>query len=287
LKSTNHKDMLCIVIPVFNRLRFTRDCIESLENQTVPADKVIIVDDGSTDGTEEVLNQLYPDVVVLRGDGNLFWTASINMGIRHALLLGADKVMTLNNDTIASNTFVENMLKGSKLKPDALIGALDVDSETKKPYYGGEILNWTWSTSRYLLDCLSKEQQKGLHECSLFPARGLLIPKIVLETIGLFDEERLPHYMADYDFTLTAARNGFKIYCNYDAVLYTYPEEGGDHKIRKAKTWANYWKHLFNIKGGGNLKNFTRYTMKNCPPGSIVPSLFTGYTRRLFGFWLK
>jgi GT2 family glycosyltransferase len=279
--------MLCIVIPVFNRLKFTRDCLDSLEKQTVRANKIIVVDDGSTDGTDEILQEWYPDVTVLRGNGNLFWTASINMGIRHALLLGADAVMTLNNDTIASPTFVEQMIEGSKLAPNALIGALDVDSVSRKPYYGGEILNWTWSTSKYLLEVLSKEQQKGLHECSLFPARGLLVPKVVFDTIGLFDEDRLPHYMADYDFTLTAARNGFKIYCNYDAVLYTYPDEGGDHKIRKAKTWANYWKHLFNIKGGGNLKNFTRYTIKNCPPGSIVPSLFTGYTRRLLGFWLK
>jgi len=279
--------MLCIVIPVHNRLQFTRECLDSLEKQTRRADKIIIVDDGSTDSTEEVLKEWYPDVDVLHGDGNLFWTAAINMGIRHALLLGADQVMTLNNDTIASDTFIENMMEGSRRAPKALIGALDVDSVSKKPYYGGEILNWKWSTSRYLLDCLSKDEQKGLHETSLFPARGLLIPKVVFDTIGLFDEERLPHYMADYDFTLTAARHGFKIFCNYDAVLYTYPDEGGDHKIRKAKTWANYLKHLFNIKGGGNLKNFTRYTLKNCPPGSVVPSLFTGYTRRLFGFWLR
>jgi GT2 family glycosyltransferase len=258
-----------------------------LEKQSVRADKIIVVDDGSTDETGEVLNHWYPDVDVLRADGSLFWTASINMGISHALSLGADKVMTLNNDTVASPTFVEKMLDGSRKAPNSLIGALDVDFVSNKPYYGGEILNWTWSTSKYLLDCLSKEQQKGLHETSLFPARGLLIPKTVFDSIGLFDQERLPHYMADYDFTLTASRCGFKIYCNYDAVLYTYPEEGGDHKIRKAKTWSNYWKHLFNIKGGGNLKNFTRYTIKNCPPKSVVPSLFTGYTRRLFGFWLR
>jgi GT2 family glycosyltransferase len=279
--------MLCIVIPVYNRLQFTKECLESLEKQTVRADKIIVVDDGSTDGTEEVLAEYFPDVVVLKGDGTLYWTASINMGIRHALLLGADHVLTLNNDTVASPTFIENMLKASRAVPTALVGALDVDSSTKRPYYGGEILNWKWSTSKYLLDFLKKEEQRGLHEVSLFPARGLLIPKLVFEDIGLFDEERLPHYMADYDFTLTAARNGFKIYCNYDAVLYTYPEEGGDHKIRKKKTWSNYLKHLFNIKGGGNLVNYTRYTVKNCPPGSIFGALFTGYTRRLFGFWLR
>jgi GT2 family glycosyltransferase len=279
--------MLCIVIPVHNRLQFTRECLDSLENQTVRADKIIIVDDGSTDNTEDVLKEWYPDVDVLHGDGNLFWTASINMGIKHALLLGADYVMTLNNDTIASPTFIEKMVEGAEMAPNSLIGALDCDSQTKKPYYGGEIMNWKWSTSKHLLDCLSVEEQQGLHETSLFPARGLLLPRIVFDEIGLFDAERLPHYMADYDFTLTAARHGFKTYCNYDAVLYTYPEEGGDHKIRKAKTWSNYWKHLFNIKGGGNLKNFTRYTLKNCPPGSVIPSLFTGYTRRLFGFWLR
>lgn len=279
--------MLCIVIPVHNRLEFTRECLDSLERQTVRADKIIVVDDGSTDSTEDVLREWYPNVDVLRGDGSLFWTASINLGIRHALLLGADYVMTLNNDTVASPTFVEKMMDGARRAPGALIGALDVDSVSKQPYYGGEILNWNWSTSRYLLDYLPKEDQNGLHESSLFPGRGLLIPRKVFDVIGLFDEERLPHYMADYDFTLTAARNGFRIFCNYDAVLYTYPEEGGDHKIRKAKTWSNYWKHLFNIKGGGNLKNFTRYTLKNCPPGSVIPSLFTGYTRRLFGFWLK
>lgn len=279
--------MLCVVIPVHNRLQFTKDCLVSLEKQTVRPDKVIIVDDGSNDGTEEVLAEMFPNVDVLRGDGTLFWTASINMGIRHAMLLGADHVMTLNNDTLASPTFVENMLRASRAVPNALVGALDVDSSTKKPYYGGEILNWKWSTSRYLLDFLKKEEQRGLHEVSLFPARGLLIPKVVFDNIGLFDEERLPHYMADYDFTLTAARRGYKIYCNFDAVLYTYPEEGGDHKIRKRKTWTNYWKHLFNIKGGGNLVNFTRYTLKNCPPGSIMAALFTGYTRRLFGFWIR
>jgi GT2 family glycosyltransferase len=209
------------------------------------------------------------------------------MGIRYALGMGADHVMTLNNDTIASTTFVEKMMAAATKKPNALIGALDVDSTTKKPYYGGEIIDWKWSRSRYLLDILKKEEQKGLHPVSLFPGRGLVIPKKVFETIGLFEERRLPHYMADYDFTHMALRNGFPIYCNYDAILYTYPEEGGDHKVRKVKSLKNYFNHLFSIRGGGNLKNFTIYTIRNCPPAQIISSLLTGYARRLAGFWMK
>lgn len=279
--------MICIVVPVHNRKAFTRDCLQSLYRQTVPADFIIIVDDGSTDGTNEMLRNEFPEVILIPGDGTLFWTASINAGIRHALTLNVDHVLTLNNDTIAPPEFLEKMIEGSRRKPNALIGALDIDTATRKPYYGGEIINWMLSKSTYLLETLKKEEQKGLHEVSLFPARGLLIPIHVFDKIGLFEERFLPHYMADYDFTHKARRHGFSVYCNYDAKLYTYPGEGGDHKIRKNKTLKNYFNHLFSRKGGGNLVNFTVYTFRNCPPKYILPSLVTGYARRLGGFWMK
>jgi GT2 family glycosyltransferase len=279
--------MICIVIPVYNRKRFTKDCLQSLRIQTMPADHVIMVDDGSTDGTKEMLRDEFPEVIVIEGDGNLFWTAAINLGIRRALSLKADYILTLNNDTVAFPDFVEKMLWQAKNNPRALLGALDIDITSKKPYYGGEIFNWRSGASKYLLQTLGKEDQKGIHEVSLFPARGLLIPRIVFETIGLFEEKRLPHYMADFDFTLLAIKKGFKVYCNYEAKLYTYPEEAGDHKIRKRKTLKNYFNHLFTIRGGGNLRNFTVYTLRNCPTKDIPFALVAGYARRLGGFWVK
>jgi len=279
--------MICVVIPVFNRKEYTRDCLKSLYNQTQSVDYIIVVDDGSTDGTKEMLASEFPDVLTIEGDGNLFWTASINLGVKVALSLGADYVMTLNNDTVASTTFIENMLLAAKQNPNALIGALDIDMTTKKPYYGGEIFNWRTGSSQYLLGCLKKEEQTGLHEVSLFPGRGLIIPRVVFDTVGLFEEVMLPHYMADYDFTMLARKGGFKVYCNYDAKLFTYPEEGGDHKIRKRKSLKNYFNHLFSIKGGGNLKNFTVYALRNCPPKDMVIALMAGYVRRIGGYWIK
>lgn len=275
---------LYIVIPVYNRKEFTEDCLLSLKGQ-IPMDRIIIVDDGSTDGTKEMLAAKFPEVIVLSGDGNLFWTAATNMGIRRALELGAEYVMTLNNDTIATEDFVAKMMDGAKQRPFSLIGALDLDVKTKKPNYGGEIINWTLAKSTYLLDHLSESEQHGLHEVSLYPARGLLIPRKVFETVGLFEEKLLPHYIADYDFTHLARRNGFPVYCSYDARLYTYTEESGDKKIIKRKTLKNYYDHLFSIKGGGNLRNYTIYTLRNCPPLLIPVSLLVGYARRFVGFW--
>ena len=279
--------LIYIVIPVHNRKEFTRNCLHSLQRQTVTATQIIVVDDGSTDGTNEMLVKEFPGVIVLSGNGDLFWTASINLGITHALAAGADYILTLNNDTVATENFLEQMLRAARSSPNSLLGALDVDMKTRKPYYGGEWVDWVWGDSRYLLDELKAEEQMGLHEVHLFPARGLLIPRIVFETVGLFEEKKLPHYLADYDFTQMARRNGFKVYCNYDAKLYTYPDEGEDHKLRKEKSIRKYFLHLFSIKGGGNLKNFTIYAFRNCPRKYLPASLLTGYLRRFAGYWLK
>ena len=235
-----------------------------------------------------MLAQEFPEVIVLFGDGNLFWTKAINMGIRKALELGASYVLTLNNDTVATPDFLEKMMYWSERTPNSLLGAFDISFNSKKPYYGGEIVNWPLASSRMLLDELDEAHLHGLHEVSLFPARGLLIPKKVFDKIGLYAEKDLPHYMADYDFTLLAIRKGFKVYCNYDAKLYTFPEEGGDAKIKqKKKSLKNYYDHLFSIKGGANLRNFTVYTFRNCPKRYLPLSLVMGYLRRLGGYWIN
>jgi GT2 family glycosyltransferase len=234
-----------------------------------------------------MISEKFPEVKILRGDGNLFWTAAINMGIRHALDNGAHYILTLNDDTHAPEDFLAQMLKWTKEYPDSLFGALAVDSQTGIPHYGGEIINPIWNTSRYYLDILSPQDQKGLHEVSVYPARGLLIPRVVFDKIGLFDEKKFPHYFADFDFTRLAIRNGFKVYCNYDAKLLTYPDEGGNKKILKKKTLRNYYLHLFGIKGGGNLKNFTLYSIRHSHPLVLPYHLLRGYCQRIISYFLK
>jgi len=279
--------MIYIVIPVFNRKNFTRDCLESLRTQSCKDFKTIVVDDGSTDGTGEMLRTDFPEVIVLEGDGNLFWTAGTNLGIRYALENDASYILTLNNDTIVPEGFMDRMVYWSRREPDALLGALSVDINSKTPYYGGELVNWRRGSGIFLLDTLPAENRKGLHEVSLFPGRGLLIPRKVFDKIGLFDEKTFPHYAADNDFTLSARRHGFKIYCNYDAWLYMYPDATGTILNRRKKNVKRYFNHLFGIRGGGNLRNYTIYVLRHCPPSQIPAALFVGYIRRIGGYWIR
>ncbi|GAB4447259.1 MAG: hypothetical protein Fur0028_02110 [Bacteroidales bacterium] len=279
--------MIYIIIPVHNRKEFTKNCLLSLRKQTYKDFRTVIIDDGSTDGTAEMLANEFPEVHVIRGDGNLWWTAATNLGVKYALENNADYVLTLNNDTIATEDFLEKMIYWAERRPNSLLGAFAIDAETKKPVYGGEIINWKWGNSKSLLNILPKEQWYGLHEVTHFPGRGLLIPADVFRKIGLYDEKHFPHYAADYDFTHRAIRAGYKVYCNYDAKLYIYPDVSGDAENRKKKSLKNYYNHLFGMKGGGNLKVFTKYAFNNCPARCLLQYLFFGYIRRIFGYILK
>jgi len=279
--------MIFIIIPVHNRKEFTKNCLLSLRAQTYKNFKTVIIDDGSTDGTGEMLEKEFPEVHVIKGDGNLWWTAATNLGVKYALDNDADYILTLNNDTIATPDFLEKMIYWAEKTPNALSGAFAIDADTKKPVYGGEIINWKWANSKFLLDILPKEKWHGLHEVTHFPGRGLLIPAEVFNKIGLYDEKHFPHYAADYDFTHRAIRAGYKVYCNYDAKLYTYPEVSGDAENRKKKSVKNYFNHLFGIKGGGNLKIFTIYTIKNCPTKYFPFFIPIGLIRRIFGYLIR
>jgi GT2 family glycosyltransferase len=278
--------MLYIIIPVFNRWHYTRECLESLRGQTSQDFRTVVVDDGSTDETAAALARDYPEVEVVTGDGNLFWTAGVNAGIRRALALGADRVMTLNNDVVAAPDFVAQMLAAAAQHPTAVLGALEFDANTGETIYGGERLDFRTNTTYKLLEELPANQRTGLHPVTYLPGRGLLIPRAVTDKIGLFDEKRLPHYLADFDYTSVARRAGFPVYCNYDAKLSTYPEESGQTLTRKQRSIKGYYQHLFSIRGGGNMVNFTHFALKNCPKPYLPYFLLNGYARRLVGYFL-
>lgn len=279
------KSCTFIIIPVHNRILFTDSCLKSLCNQSIQDFKIVVIDDGSTDGTEELIKNQYPEVILIKGNGNLWWTAATNMGVQYALGHGAKYILTLNNDTYAPTDFLEKMLYWAEQVPTALLGALAVDAETLQPVYGGERIRWNCGDSIMLLDHISPDDLHGLHEVTHFPGRGLLIPSKVFRTIGLYDQKNFPHYAADDDFTHRASRAGYPIFCNYDAHLFIYPTASGSVDLVIKKNLNNYYQHLFGIKGAANLKYFTRYCLLNCPRRYLPWFLLRGYFQRIFGYW--
>ena len=283
--------MIFIVTPVYNRKEFTRNYLKALSLQTSKDFKVIIVDDGSNDGTSEMIEKEFPEVILLKEEGDLWWAAATNIGVKYALEQNeVDYIMTLNDDTLPTIDYIEKMILHSKEHPDALLGAFTVDANTGENVFGGHIMNWSICIYEDLLKTKNIKKFEGLYEVNVYPGRGLLIPKRVFEDIGFYDEKNFPQTVADLDFTVRATNFGYKIYCNYDAKIKEYPEESGGISIRKKKSWKNYYTHLFGYHGGGNLIWFTKFVIKNAPRKYLVQCLFFGISRRVGGYlrdWIK
>jgi GT2 family glycosyltransferase len=282
--------MIYIVTPVFNRKEFTKNYLIALRDQTNKNFKIIIVDDGSTDGTAEMIENEFQEVILLKENGDLWWAEATNIGVRYALEQGATYIMTLNDDTLPIQNYMEKMLEWSNKKPEALLGAAAIDANTSDFVYGGQYLNWKTKITKDLLADIKLKDRVGLHKVNFFPGRGLLIPRKVFEDIGFYDSKNFPQTVADNDFSIRAYNAGYEIYCNYDAIIKMYPEESGGIKLINEKSWKNFYEHLFGMRGGGNLKWFTIFVFKNAPRKYLFQYWINGVSRRIGGYlirWIK
>ena len=85
--------MIHIIIPAYNRVTFTVNCLESIKRQVNYKDlNIVLIDDGSTDNTFNIIKKKFPKVKILKGTGFLFWTGAIDLGIKHVLKIGKKEI---------------------------------------------------------------------------------------------------------------------------------------------------------------------------------------------------
>jgi len=280
--------MIYIVIPILNRLHYTIGCLKSLRTQSYKNFKIIIVDHGSTDGSSSFIKSNYPEVLIIQGYINMWWTAATNLGILNGIELGASYILTLNNDVLLPSNYLQALVDAAnQAPPHSLIGSSGIDSETKEVIFRGVKGNWLTLNTIYFADKIKVRPENGLILVDNFPGRGLLIPKIVFDKIGLFDERKFPHYYADDDFTLRATKAGFKVFCSWDAKLITYSHASGASEIKKSKGLYGLFLHLTSIKGAGNLNDFILYSIRHSPKYLIPFVLLNGTLRRIINYYSK
>lgn len=109
-------DLVSVVIVNYNGNRFLPDCLESLRRQTLPRHRyeVILVDNGSTDGSLALVREHFPEVHIVSAGKNLGFTGGNNLG---ATLAHGDDIVLMNNDTVADPHWLEQLVATAEAHP--------------------------------------------------------------------------------------------------------------------------------------------------------------------------
>lgn len=259
-----------VVIPTFNRRDTLFECLRSLEKQSYSSIMVVVVDDGSNDGTLSALKASFPQVIPLCGDGLRWWSGSMNLGLAYVLARASaqDYVLSCNDDVILGPEFL-NLLVGDavQLGGRAIVGSIAVDSlDRKKVVFRGTRIDWlkgVWSG----IAADSKEQSNPILSDSL-PGRGTLIPITAFLDAGFYDASSFPQYFGDEDFSLRAKKLGYSLHVSQVAVLVSHVAMTGTG--RHNQTLVSFVKSLFSIRSPNQLVRRFRFTWRHCPRQFLI-----------------
>ena len=210
-----------IVIPVFNRREITLRCLEKLFSSAAMDTCVIVVDSGSTDGTQQAISEKYPQVILLQADPSAWWAAATNIGIKKAMSSGCKYVLTCNDDNLVSPDILHKLISVAEVHPGSIVAATICDlNHNDTVIFSGRKRSQLTDRFSYMNHFQSyNTMQKGLREVDLLHGKSTLFPVSVFESTGLFDEENFPHLFADDDLVLRAKHNGYRLLVDLDTVV--------------------------------------------------------------------
>jgi GT2 family glycosyltransferase len=225
----NDKNILVsIIIPHFNGKEILTKCLNSILENPFDKFEIIVVDNGSTDGSQEIIKKNFPQVTLLQNEINKGYAGGCNSGIKYT---NGDFILFLNNDVEVAVNFIEEMYNA--IISDDTIGLvqpkmLSMQNKSYFDYSGGaggeiDIFGFPFARGRVFIELEKDDSQYDYLPKEIFWASGtaLLIRKKLLDKIGLFDEDFFAH-MEEIDLNWRAQLVGFKSVVTIKTHLYHY-----------------------------------------------------------------
>ncbi len=263
-----------VVIPNYNGSKYLKNCLLSLQKCEDEDFEVIVVDNGSTDGSDVLPDSLNLNVRLLKLNENTGFAHAVNVGIREAK---GEYVILLNNDTEVTGGFVSNLTGALKNNRNAFsTSAMMVDMNNREVLDGAGdyycALGWAFAYGK----------GKRITECDkgrkIFSACGgaCIYDKSKLEITGLFDEQHFA-YLEDVDLGYRARIAGFDNIYEPKAVVY-----------HAGSGFSGSRYNEFKIKLSS--RNSIYLILKNMPLLQLIinlPFLLVGYLIKTLFFILK
>lgn len=271
--------MIYAVIAVFNRKEFTVRCLEALAVQTVGDVKYIVVDDGSTDGTAEIIKQHWPNTQIITGPGNWWWAKSMQVGVEYALTRANsdDYIVAVNNDQYAKPDAIEQLVASSKKNATtaggAIVGSVSIQYDDKTTVYDtAHTINWDKHAYTAIPYQPTGEYTGAI---DVLTCRLTLFPVPALR-VANFDGKHFPHYLGDNDLSLQLKQSGYKLVLSYDSIVYDVGGSSNNpNKNSLRLTLTEFWHAAFAKQSHSNLIQVLRLTWRHAP--KLKQKLFFSY----------
>jgi GT2 family glycosyltransferase len=213
--------IISVIIPVHNSLAYTKDAIRLLKSalQWVkePSWKfhVVVVDDGSGDGTSAWIKEHHPDIHLLQGDGKLWWSGAINKGMEFSTgELEADYILWWNNDIYPADDYFLNLTSiiGNATEPMVYGSKIFMAERPDRIWSYGGVFSRVWGHSK-MPDTNKPDgpEYDSARKVDWLPGMGTLLPAEVIRKTGWLNAADFPQYHSDIDYTYRAKLLGYPI----------------------------------------------------------------------------
>lgn len=251
----NINPQLSVVLASHNRKDKTLACIAAVTAQARSCPsigesfQIVLVDDGSTDGSADAVSAAFPFVEIIRADGSLYWCRAMHAGQRLASARGCRYLLWINDDVALLDDSLGRAVEwGERLsaaegKPCVVVGSL-CHPESGATTYGGMIRSKWWQRTNLSIVTPGTEPTR----VSSMNGNFVLIPSEIYSAVGNLDPS-FEHAMGDMDYGLRVVDAGFPIwvlpghvgYCPRNSIRGTFSDVTLPFSAR--------WKHILSAKG--------------------------------------
>jgi GT2 family glycosyltransferase len=206
-----------IVILTYNKLDYTKVCIDSIRTHTQPGTyEIIVVDNCSTDGTVEWLQE-QRDIITIFNQSNLGFPRGCNQGIDVAI---GNDVLLLNNDVIVTRNWLDNMR--AALYSSKSVGAVGSVTNSCSNYQAISVNYSSIEEMQEFAAGYNRTDSAKWEERIRLVGFCMLIKKEVIEKIGLLDERFTPGNYEDDDYSFRITKAGFKLLLCRDTFIHHF-----------------------------------------------------------------
>lgn len=201
------------VVLNWNNYEDTKNCLNSLQEQSHKTHEILVVDNGSTDGSDDQIESEFPNVTVLRTGENLGFGEGMNHGIEWGINQGADYLWILNNDTLFPDDVLDNLVEVMETCEN--IGVLSPRihkyPETETVWFERGIIESDRLQPAHVSEMPTEVRiNEDLVENDYIPLCCALVKSTVIDEVSMLSDEYFLYY-EDVDFGIKVRRAGFKL----------------------------------------------------------------------------